>query len=104
MIDLSTETPIPLVDVRLPGRAGKHVHFCTVWRWITQGVRGPGGQRVRLDALRVGSRWVTSARALQDFAETLTPKWDDMSPAPRTQRQANRAARQSGERLRKQNA
>jgi hypothetical protein len=97
-IDLSTETPVPLSDVRLPGRDGKPIHFSTVFRWVVKGVRGPAGERVRLDALRIGGRWVTSASALQRFAEALTPQLDGgATPATPTQRQ--RAAERAGKEL-----
>jgi hypothetical protein len=99
MIDLNTEQPVPLCEVRLPGRGGKPVHFSTVWRWVTRGVRGPNGERIRLAALRLGSRWVTSALAIQQFAEKLTPEFSPAAPPARTLRQAGRAAERAGQRL-----
>jgi hypothetical protein len=100
-IDLATEQLIPLADVRLPGRAGKKIHFSTVWRWVTTGVRGPGGNRVRLQALRIGAKWVTSRRAIQAFAEALTPHLDvQAEPAATcTAGQRRRAAERAGEQL-----
>jgi hypothetical protein len=98
MIDLSAETVIPLGDVSLPGRAGKRIHFSTVWRWVTYGVRGPDGSRVRLDALRVGGKWVTSEVAIQRFAEALTPRPNDAPPIP-TVGQQQRAAEAAGRKL-----
>lgn len=57
-------------------RAGKRVNFATVWRWVLRGVRAGDGQLVRLDAARVGGRWLTSKEALERFAAALTPPTD----------------------------
>lgn len=50
-------------------------HPSTVWRWILTGAKGPGGV-VRLEAARVGGRWLTSAAALARFFAALTPAID----------------------------
>ena len=70
MIDLLTEHVVTLVEAaRLvpPGRGGRPTHLSTLLRWINPGVRG-----VRLEAARLGGRWVTSREALQRFADRLT--------------------------------
>jgi Protein of unknown function (DUF1580) len=80
VIDLTTETPIPLADAAklIPAaRRGKKTHISTLLRWIIRGCRAPSGEVVRLDGLRLGDRWMTSAAALQRFAERLTPRLDD---------------------------
>jgi hypothetical protein len=102
-IDLTTETLIPLaVAAKLvpPGRNGKRTHISTLLRWILRGAKSPSGQLVRLEAARLGSRWVTSRAALQRFAEKLTPVLNDAT-APRQirgpgqrQRASERAARE----------
>jgi hypothetical protein len=48
-----------------------HVHPATVLRWILDGIQ-VGDTRVRLEAVRVGSRWLTSEEALQRFADQIT--------------------------------
>jgi hypothetical protein len=63
------------------------------------GAKSPSGQLVKLEALRIGNRWVTSAPALQRFAERLTPATGDAPiPAPRSptarQRASERASRE----------
>jgi hypothetical protein len=76
MIDLTAERPLSLTGAaRLipPGRDGKKCHISTLLRWIVAGARAPGGGRVRLEALRLGARWITSHQALQRFATALTP-------------------------------
>jgi hypothetical protein len=82
VIDLSNETTIPLS--KLPkhfphlGRDGneadrKRLCFSTVWRWVSKGVLGPGGRRVKLEALKLGGQLITTEQALQRFAEKSTP-------------------------------
>jgi hypothetical protein len=105
MIDLSSEPPISLAAAaRLipPARKGKRTHLSTLLRWILTGAKAPDGTVVRLDAIRLGGRWMTSAAALQRFAEQLTPRLD--SPAPpdvRTPTQRQRACDQASRNLEK---
>jgi hypothetical protein len=88
MFDLSLETPIPLaaaVKLVPPARSGKRCHLSTLLRWIMRGCKAPDGSLVKLEAIRLGNRWMTSRQALQRFAERLTPRTDSSSaPAPRT--------------------
>jgi hypothetical protein len=51
-----------------------HVHPATVIRWILDGIQA-GDRRVRLEAVRIGSRWLTSEEALRRFADRLTDGW-----------------------------
>jgi hypothetical protein len=57
------------IDVETASRTAPcgHVHPRTIHNWIRRGVRG-----IRLDAVRVGSRWWTSVEALHRFVEALT--------------------------------
>lgn len=69
------EELIPVQDVpaRLPpSRGGRRLHRAAVWRWVTHGLRRPDGSRVRLEALRMGRRWVTSTAALGRFFRRLS--------------------------------
>ncbi len=94
-IDLQNETTISLSAAArfLPtGRRGRPVSLSCVLRWVLTGAAGPSGQRVRLEAVRLGGRWITSREALQRFAERLTPHLSsDEVLAPRSP--ANRLAR-----------
>jgi hypothetical protein len=101
MIDLANETTISLTQAArlLPrGRGDRPVTLSCLLRWIRYGARSPSGELVRLEAIRLGGRWVTSREALQRFAEALTPRLGDTSPMPRTpaaqQRASERAAQQ----------
>jgi hypothetical protein len=71
-----------------------------VLRWITEGVPGPDGRRVKLEGLRVGCRWLTSEEALARWAERLTPEVEAAPPpAPRTPAQRKRAAEKAAKQL-----
>jgi hypothetical protein len=81
-----------------PGRNGRPVHIATILRWITDGTMSPTGERVRLQAVRMGSRWLTTREWLDDYARRLTPTFDATEPPVRTStartREAARAARE----------
>jgi hypothetical protein len=76
MIDLAAEAPlIPLAlepALLPPGRGDKPVTFSTVFRWVKDGVLNAAGERVRLEAARIGGRWLTSKPALQRFSDRLS--------------------------------
>ena len=99
MIDLSIEKTITLAEVAKmlpPARNGRPVSVSCVVRWITRGTKANGGM-VRLEAIRLGSRWLSNKEAVQRFAEAQTPRFDGQAIPPRTaarrQRAAERAAR-----------
>jgi len=76
VIDINSETLISLAEAaRLvpPARRGKKTHLSTLLRWILRGSRGPDGEPVRLEGVRLGNRWMTSASALTRFMTQLTP-------------------------------
>ena len=73
-------------------RAGKKLNLCTIWRWINDGVLALDGSRVRLEAVRVGGRWVTSVESISRFSAALTGDTGN-APAPiRTPAARSRAA------------
>jgi hypothetical protein len=96
MIDLSNETILALSNAAKnlpPGRKNRPVSFQCVLRWVLNGARAPDGQLVKLEALRLGGRWVTSKEALQRFAEALTPTFAGSPASPTdTPRQRRKAA------------
>lgn len=97
MLDISSESPISLTQAaRLlpPGRRGRPASLSCVLRWVLSGATGPSGERVRLEAVRLGGRWVTSREALQRFAERLTPRFaaEAEAPTPRSPAQRRRAS------------
>jgi hypothetical protein len=85
-IELATETLIPLSGAarRLPSfRSGKPVSFSCLYRWVCHGVRLPSGEWLRLEAVRLGGRWLTSVEALQRFVDRQTPSLDTSPEALR---------------------
>ena len=78
LIDLATETLIPLVEAarQLPRRrAGRATHVSTLHRWRSRGLRG-----ARLEAVRIGGIWHTSSEALHRFFAQLSQT--DSEPRP----------------------
>jgi hypothetical protein len=60
---------IPLAKAarRLPNRP----HVSALWRWCRLGIRGRGGDRVRLEHTRIGMRLYTTEAWLADFGRRL---------------------------------
>lgn len=74
MLDLKAETPLTLTQAaRLVPltRLDRPAPVRTILRWVRHGVRG-----VRLEAVRIGGRWVTTPEALERFTSTLTDRGD----------------------------
>jgi hypothetical protein len=102
VIDLTTESILSLSQAAAllpPGRGGVRPTLSCIVRWILKGAKSPSGERVRLEGIRLGGRWITSREALQRFAERLTPQLDNnVIPPPRSlskrQRTSERAARE----------
>ena len=102
MIDLTSESPLSLIQAArlLPhGRGDRPVTLSCVLRWILRGARSPSGEWVRLGALRIGGRWITSREALQRFAEELTPPLTGSQCTGRSPRQKAVAADRAGREL-----
>jgi hypothetical protein len=97
--DLLNETEEPL---RIPEAAHAcRVHGSVVFRWIKRGVPAADGSgRVRLEAVRAGRQWLISRRALAQFIEATTPKFDHVArPAPRSARTRREASERAEKRL-----
>ncbi|AWM39110.1 hypothetical protein GobsT_26140 [Gemmata obscuriglobus] len=57
---------------KFPGHRGAaRLHPATLTRWILNGVRARDGRRVKLEAVRAGTRWLTSEPALRRFSDAL---------------------------------
>jgi hypothetical protein len=62
----------------LPKINGKKIHVSAIWRWAREGVRG-----VRLEALLMGGRWLTSVQALERFGTAVAATGRDTgNPTP----------------------
>lgn len=105
MIDLSNEATLSLPEAAklIPvGRQGRPLNISTLLRWILSGAKAPDGEVVRLDAIRLGSRWITSKEALARFSERLTPRMNaETQPKPRTPTQRQHASRRAARALEK---
>jgi hypothetical protein len=79
------------------GRDGRPVHVSTIHRWILRGLRTPEGV-IRLEATRVGGRWMVSEAGLRQFTERLThARRSQQSATPATERRSVRAERTEAE-------
>lgn len=96
MVDLATEKTFPLSHASrfLPSaRLGRPVSLSCLLRWVFDGIKMPDGKRVRLEALRLGGKWVTSLEALQRFAVAQTPMLEQPSISfPRSPGKRQKAA------------
>ena len=79
MSNVLTETICSLskIAAQSPSARGAKAHRCTVFRWVTRGIRVKG-TLVRLEAVRVAGQWITSQEAYERFIE----KCSELSNAP----------------------
>ena len=65
--------PVGELPAELPRvRSGRPLARAAVWRWVVKGLPGPDGTRCRLEAVRLGRRWMTSRQALARFMARTT--------------------------------
>jgi len=77
------------------GRNNSRPHFATVLSWIKRGRKAPDGTLVKLKALYISSKWVTTREDLVRFFERLTPS-AEQTPLPISSPSArNKAAEQA---------
>jgi hypothetical protein len=103
MINVNSEELLSLRDAAklLPSaRSGKPVTFQCILRWALTGSLAPDGERVKLEAVRLGNRWVTSKEALQRFVIALTPP-EKKALKRRTPRQVKTACEKASRELEK---
>jgi hypothetical protein len=101
-IDLRNESTLSLAAAARmlpPGRRGRPVSLSCILRWVLDGVRLSSGQVVRLEAVRLGGRWITSVEALGRFADRQTPCLEDSRLGPprspsKRERASNRATKE----------
>jgi hypothetical protein len=83
-----------------PYRQNRPVTPSCLSRWATRGVRGPDGQRVRLETARLAGRRITTPQAIARFLEAQTPRFDDSSaPSPNTRNAQRRATERAAAEL-----
>jgi hypothetical protein len=92
-----------------PGHRGNGtVDPSTVFRWVTRGTRTANGQAVKLEAVRVGARWLTSRSAVARFVTALTtaadPGTESSEPPSRTPATRQKASEQAARQLERMGA
>jgi hypothetical protein len=82
---MATATPSEiLAETRCGVEAARKsvgVDRVTIRRWITRGIV-VGGERIRLEAARVGGKYVTSKEALERFVNRMSQRSEVADPAP----------------------
>jgi hypothetical protein len=72
------EDRLSLEEARLElGTNNEPAHFSTVFLAVTKGTQLPDKSRLRLEAIRIGGRWVTSRQAIGRYVAVLTEAWTD---------------------------
>src|SRR5262245_55949230 len=71
----------------------------TPFRWIVKGVRSADGRLVKLEAVRVGTRWVTSRAAVGRFVALTTAAGQAPDATPRSPAARNKADEIAGREL-----
>jgi hypothetical protein len=103
-IELRNETAISLAQaarMQPPSRLGRPVNPATIFRWIHDGAKGPGGEVIRLEGYRMGGRWLTTIEALERFAARQTPCLENRPEPPRSPAHRRRAAARAEKELEK---
>ncbi len=118
MFDASADAPSVLAEIQagecltlsaagrlFPGhKGGKAVDPSTVFRWVTKGSRATDGTCVKLEAIRVGSRWLTSASSIKRYVAALTTINTDSTEEIRTPAERNKASEKAAAKLREMGA
>lgn len=72
------------VGEAFPGhRKNTHINPATTWRWASKGTKAADGRIVRLEAVRIGNRWLTSTAAVARFVTALTAAHTPGAAKPR---------------------
>jgi len=113
----TVETPQVLSEIRAHGglklsavgklfpasRGSGVVNPSTVWRWSRVGALTPGGFRVKLEVVKVGMSFLTSAAAVDRFVVALTDASNPEASAPaksaRTDSARAKSSKAAGRRL-----
>ncbi len=107
-LPLNGEKLISLSDAAAPipgNRGAKRLHPATLTRWIIKGALALDGRRVRLEATRLGNRWLTSAESLARFSAALAiPADETATPTPRSPTASRRASAAAGRELERRGA
>lgn len=97
-IDRGEGEPLSQIARRVPRtRESKPVTLSCVLRWVLNGARGPDGDRVKLEAVRIAGRWISTPGALRRWilaqVEVVKPP-TALRTSARRQQASERARRQ----------
>jgi hypothetical protein len=100
-IEAGQGEPLTRAAKRVPSaRNGRPATLSRLFRWVMQGVLGPDGQRVYLEAARLAGTWITTPGAIRRFVAAQTPCLNaEQSPTPRAPAARQRAAERAGKAL-----
>jgi hypothetical protein len=100
-IEAGLGEPLTRAARRVPRtRQDRPVTLSCLLRWITLGVIGPNGERIKLEAARLAGRWLTTPGAIRRFVAAQTPSLDSTPmPSPTLRGKGQRAAEQAGQQL-----
>ena len=73
-------------------RGGRAVHPSCVTRWCQAGIPTAGGGHIRLEAIKVGTRWASSWPAVLQFLTAQQQPFADLAPPVRTPSARSKAA------------
>jgi hypothetical protein len=78
-------------------RMDRPVTLGCLLRWVLNGVIGPDGQRVHLEAARLAGRWLTTPGAIRRFVAAQTPRFSsETAPIPRSLSRRRRDSEKAG--------
>jgi hypothetical protein len=88
---------------RVPSyRGGRPATLSRILRWVLTGVRGPGGERIRLEAAKMPGGWISTPQALARFVARQTPRVDgEPAPKPRSPAARRRASERAAKELKR---
>lgn len=96
MVDFA-EKHLPLVEAVFRVTGIRH-NYSTLWRWTTDGVQGPSGERIRLEFAKCGRRRSASIEAVKRFIEAQTAAAIGATPQASTTPRARAASVSAAER------
>jgi hypothetical protein len=100
-IEAGEGEPLTRAARRIPSaRNGRPATLSRLFRWAMQGVLGPNGERVYLEAARLAGTWITTPGAIRRFVAAQTPRVvTDPAPTPRASAARQRASERAGKAL-----
>src|SRR5262245_56296669 len=94
------ETLTRLARLIQPSRKGRPTSLSCLLRWVLNGVKGPGGQVIYLEAARLSGKWVSTPGAIRRFVLAQnSSEVNATAPPTRTVTARRRAAERADKEL-----